>query len=417
MQAADGSYGALPTGEAVPTSAGSYRASITVGGQHVMVEYQIKSPTAGTSVEAKIAAGQFFRDFNGGPSASAAQNDAFTVQFTVQKLNLDVYQQAPVLSFGAALPAGTTAIMQTGGGYWNYRAAEGAGAAFGLYGHGRHAKLCLHRRGQPDLPLYCQPCAGPANAGHAKHYADLHAHRGHRPAAGRGRPLTRTAAVPFGLAAAGGTLTVTAPSAAEETSRWYGCGQLLVLEAPATLPADAQLTVTAGGKTTVHTRNARGQFVVPLAWAQQKSLSLALATQQAAAAGRDYALSAALYTAAGGQRLLATGCTADLSLAVPQLTAPALKISGGQRLLTVGQPLSVTLAMQNTDGGTVSATVQVRGAGGGYSGNFLTAENLAAGEQSFSLAAITQPGSYRLLVTVTKGGRQVLAVPYYFIVQ
>ena len=157
--------------------------------------------------------------------------------------------------------------------------------------------------------------------------------------------------------------------------------------------------------------------MVPLAWAQQKSLSLALATQQAAAAGRDYALSAALYTAAGGQRLLATGCTADLSLAVPQLTAPALKISGGQRLLTVGQPISVTLAMQNTDGGTVSATVQVRGAGGGYSGNFLTAENLAAGEQSFSLAAITQPGSYRLLVTVTKGGRQVLAVPYYFIVQ
>lgn len=229
--------------------------------------------------------------------------------------------------------------------------------------------------------------------------------------------LTRTAAVLFGLAAAGGTLIVTAPSAAEETSRWYGCGQLLVLEAPATLPADAQLTVTAGGKTTVHTRNARGQFVVPLAWAQQKSLSLALATQQAAAAGRDYALSAALYTAAGGQRLLATGCTADLSLAVPQLTAPALKISGGQRLLTVGQPISVTLAMQNTDGGTVSATVQVRGAGGGYSGNFLTAENLAAGEQSFSLAAITQPGSYRLLVTVTKGGRQVLAVPYYFIVQ
>lgn len=79
-------------------------------------------------MEAKIAAGQFFRDFNGGTSASAAQNDAFTVQFTVQKLNLDVYQQAPVLSFGTALPAGTTVIMQTGGGYWYYRAAEGAGA-------------------------------------------------------------------------------------------------------------------------------------------------------------------------------------------------------------------------------------------------------------------------------------------------
>ena len=111
VQAADGSYGAPPTGEAVPTSAGSYRASITVGGQHVTVEYQIKSPTAGTSMEAKIAAGQFFRDCNGGTSASAAQNDAFTVQFTVQKLNLDVYQQAPVLSFGAALPAGATVIM------------------------------------------------------------------------------------------------------------------------------------------------------------------------------------------------------------------------------------------------------------------------------------------------------------------
>jgi len=42
---------------------------------------------------------------------------------------------------------------------------------------------------------------------------------------------------------------------------------------------------------------------------------------------------------------------------------------------------------------------------------------LQAGEQTFSLAGITQPGSYRLYVTVSKNGQRLLTVPYYFIVQ
>lgn len=55
--------------------------------------------------------------------------------------------------------------------------------------------------------------------------------------------------------------------------------------------------------------------------------------------------------------------------------------------------------------------------GDGYDGNYLTVDALQAGEQTFSLAGITQPGSYRLYVTVSKDGQRLLTVPYYFIVQ
>lgn len=53
----------------------------------------------------------------------------------------------------------------------------------------------------------------------------------------------------------------------------------------------------------------------------------------------------------------------------------------------------------------------------GCDGNYLTVDALQAGEQTFSLAGITQPGSYRLYVTVSKDGQRLLTVPYYFIVQ
>lgn len=53
----------------------------------------------------------------------------------------------------------------------------------------------------------------------------------------------------------------------------------------------------------------------------------------------------------------------------------------------------------------------------GCDGNYLTVNALQAGEQTFSLAGITQPGSYRLYVTVSKDGQRLLTVPYYFIVQ
>lgn len=48
------------------------------------------------------------------------------------------------------------------------------------------------------------------------------------------------------------------------------------------------------------------------------------------------------------------------------------------RVLPLGSPLALTVEMQNAEGCTVSAEVQVKATNGGYEGNYLTAENLQA---------------------------------------
>lgn len=48
------------------------------------------------------------------------------------------------------------------------------------------------------------------------------------------------------------------------------------------------------------------------------------------------------------------------------------------RVLPLGSPLALTVEMQNAEGCTVSAEVQVKAANGGYEGNYLTVENLQA---------------------------------------
>ena len=108
----------------------------------------------------------------------------------------------------------------------------------------------------------------------------------------------------------------------------------------------------------------------------------------------------------------------DISLSVSETTEPSLKIVGTQKVLTNKETLNLTINSQNVDGVdgcTIHATIQQKGATG-YSGNFLDA-NVSTGNNQFGLGGIKEAGSYRLLITVTKDNQELLAVPYYFIVQ
>ena len=71
----------------------------------------------------------------------------------------------------------------------------------------------------------------------------------------------------------------------------------------------------------------------------------------------------------------------------------------------------------DAEGRVLGSTLVTNIANQDCGGNYLTVDALQAGEQTFSLAGITQPGSYRLYVTVSKDGQRLLTVPYYFIVQ
>ena len=411
-------YGQMPDGETVPTSVGQYRASITLGGATAFVEYKILSPTEGINLDAKAAAGQYFADFNGSNAVTISQDDAFTVQFDVLQLNTEVYQTEPKLTFSAALPAGTTIILQTGGTYWYLNVAAPGSREIELTdftqmgGTGKYQYTEAKTQSYRFIVDFSQASEQPQTRTVSLTYAPTGA-------AGeltKAVALTTAAKTEFALTAAGNVLTVQAPAAAP-TNRWNGKQLTLVLTAPEGIPADAALTVTTGQGNTVYHLNARRQFVVPLAWATSQTATLQLNSELAAQAGKMYKLTAKLYTGVQGATLATTGKTADVGLTIPASAQPSLKLSGGTRIVSKAvNELTLTVKMQNVEGCTISATIQKKN-GSDYSGNFLSMGTLKAGEQTLSLAAITDPGSYRVLATVAKDGRTLLTVPYYFIVK
>ncbi len=417
-------YGDLVNSETVPTSKGSYVASITVGNKSVSVTYEIKDATQGITLDAKIAAGQFFADFNGAASAIIPQDDTFTMQFDVMQLNADVYTTAPTLTFTPALPQSTTVIMQTGDGYWYLKVDSAGKDTVNLSDFtqmGGTAKFSYNTTNLATEQSYrfigdfSQAEMSTGSQSITLTYA---------PAEGQGTDslqcsvtLTTTEKGRFSLEQSGGTLTVTAPQSTT-TNRWNGKQLVLVLSVADSIPADAKLTAAVGDKTSQYYLNSQKQFVVPLDWAETQNVTLTLSSDLASAAGQTYTLAANLYTSTSGQKLLDTNASLDdVSLTVPANAAPALKLSGSKHVFALtDSTLDLTVDARNTDSCTISATIEQK-SGNTYSGNFLTVDSVNTGDNHFSLSAITTAGSYRLVVTVSKNNQTLLQVPYYFIVQ
>lgn len=427
-------YGNMPAGESIPKSVGHYKATITAGNRTVSVEYEIKSQSAGSSIDAIAAKGQKFSAFTGENDVSISNDDAFTVQFSAMKLNTN-FTTVPTLTVSSAFPVGTTIIMQTNGKYYWKKIGENSSTTeIGLssfkemgtkstefnYEDIKNQENQTYRFIVDFSKVKAGYSAGNLNCGLIYAYTD--------------NPLTNSVnigivnAESFGLTAkAGSSITVTAPSM-QSYNKWNNKSLVLELSSTdKTLPGDVSLTVTTGDKNQQYWPDSNGNFVITLTWATSQDVNLTLNSDVAEAKGKAYQFQAKLYAGAkDGQALIAagetdTGVTAEsLSLTVAENTNPSLKITdttGTHILLTTkDSTLDLDVQWKNIDRSyTVSANIQKK-TSQGYEGVLLQAA-VSQGKNKFSLGGITGSGSYRLVITVTKDQRTVMEVPYYFIVQ
>ena len=430
-------YGNMPTGESVPKSAGYYQASVTLGGKTVTVTYQIKSPTEGTSIEAQATSGQIFNDFQGNVSVSISQDDAFTVQFTVNGLKTDVYQDAPVLSFDTALPVDTAIIMQTDGSYWYTKVGNENNSSSTKISLTEFVKMGESTKFTYDATKTAQSyrfivdfSKSTMNTGTnmvSLTYEPTDA-TGELTAGVSVKTTTKT---DFGLTYSANVLNISAPKQSE-TNRWHDKALMLVLGADKTkIPADAKLTVASGNKTNVYTLNSEGKFVIPYSWAENQNLSLFLNSDIAALHGQSYVFSASLFVSPGSAGAADNKVKAgeydtnktvsSVNLQIPVLANPSLKIATDtQKLMSVKDALNLEISTDNIDVScNIQATIQKKDeSSDSYSGKYLdTAVTDKNGQNTFSLGGISEEGSYRLLITVTKDNKTLLTVPYYFIVK
>lgn len=432
-----GEYGDMSDGESVPKRAGYYQASVTLGDKTVTVVYQIKSPTAGTLIEAQVAAGQIFNDFQGNDSVSISQDDAFTVQFTVNGLKTDVYQDAPVLSFDTSLPVDTSIIMQTDDSYWYTKVGSGNNSSTTEISLTEFVKMGGSAKFTYDNPKTTQSYRFIVDFSKAAMNVSTNKiSLSYTPTGAAGTltasgSVTTTAKTEFGLTYSDNVLNISAPKQLE-TNRWHDKALMLVLSADKTkLPADAKLTVVSGDKTNVYALNSEGEFVIPYSWAENQSLSLSLNSGIAALHGQSYAFNASLFVSPGNTGVADNKVKAgeydtnkkvdSVSLQIPVLENPSLKITkitGTQKLVSVKDTLNLEISTANIDNScNIQATIQKKDVkSDSYSGTYLNTP-VSDGKNIFSLGAISEEGSYRLLITVTKDNKNLLTVPYYFIVK
>ncbi|MDO4363222.1 MAG: hypothetical protein Q4C99_01720 [Clostridia bacterium] len=418
----DGTFGALANGETLPTSTGWYIASITVEGKTVSVKYQIKSPTEGLAQEAKAVAKQVFSDFNGETKPSVQQDDSFTTEFTVRNLNADTFTVAPVLSFSASLPSGTSIIMQTGGKYWYLNDASGKSIDLTSFTQmGTDTKFAYTFDANQNYRFII-------DFSKASSYlsGDLTVNLTYEYLNNPDDSVVLSTAVSlkskenFALSYTNGALTITAPQS--DNYHRYNNRELVLVLNSTNLPSDARIVASAGDKTKIYYINQNGDIVIPIVWAQTRQISLKFVSDFANQQGKNYTFNIAECVGAdpnGSSDTAAveyrTGVTAQATIDVDDKVEPSLKIEGAQRLLKSTDTLSLDITTKNVDGYTLSATIQKKN-GDDYDGNFLSAD-IKDGKNDFSLSSIKTEGSYRVLVSViSSDGTTVLTVPYYFIV-
>ena len=448
----NGTYGEIPAGTQEPVEIGYYKASITIGGKTAFAEYQIKSPAEAATIDVAVKQGEQFADFNAGKTCNVAQDDAFTVQYTVQKLNYGSndesgkpYSAVPALTLSQALPNGTSIIMQIGNDYWYNNSPAtteisltsfikmGTQDEYFTYYSEADIKDEQRYRFIIDFSNAENNINGELKVGLKYAYKDERESENDK---------EEQAVVTVGqkpefkvtVSEEKNVCTVTAPPSVADT-RWNRKNLVWKIAATDTakkLPSDAKLTVSTTAneeeKTATYSLNAKGAYIIPFTWTDSQSFMFTLSSQQEAIAGQDYTLTAVLCI---GSEIDGTSQPAALednlqkasdaiSLKVPVVTGPALRISGQDRVLSRTESLKVRIEYENVDGNKIRAIIQKKTTGQNYDGNYYDSGDsiTTAGDYTFPLQAVEEPGSYRLWVTVsTQSGQTLLEVPYYFIVQ
>lgn len=417
----DGGYGDLPEGKTVPEEIGFYKATITVSDRFVSVEYEIKSPTDGITISSQASAGQHFSDFQGESSVSVPQDDAFTMQFTVLSLNTELYQSEPTLSFETALPDGTTIIMQTGNTYWYLKSPSQSIHLSDFVQMGGTGKFQYNANVSQSYRFIVD--FSHTDQTHSIENSEISLTYAPTNVAGNLSAkitLSTTSKSEFAISNTTDGLSVTAPERGA-SSRWNSKNLMLLIspDQKNKISADTKLRVSDGNTTTEYLINVHGQFIVPIIWKTSQTLTLQLRSDMEAMAENGYQMTTKLCVMASdgkSAKMFDTSAQTTINVDIARDNLPSLKISGDAHVLTLKQSLSANIEAKNIDGCTIEATIQKK-TGDTYSGNYLTKNDISVGSNSFSLAAITEPGSYCLYVYVSKAAHRLLSVPYYFIVQ
>ena len=448
------SYGAESTTQ--PREVGYYRAILTVQGQKVSIEYQIKSPADAAQIDVAAISGQHFIDFNGNQECTVAQDDAFTVQYNVQGLNKGTnnnqkaYEKAPVLTLTEVLPTGTTIIMQTEKSYWylnNPTEKEIQLSSFKKMGT-QNTTFSYNTSNIQDAQKYRfiidfsdvkenAYLSGQLQIGLKYEYtgseqgdSTVSNNKEQKATISIGNASKFAVITPVGT----NTGRITAPSVTANT-KWERKNlvwKITTADSMTKLPSDAKLTLstTVDGevKTAIYTQNAKGEFIIPFAWTGSQDFTFALSSDQESVSNKSYDLTAALCIGSKQDTTQQLQVIAiedgmekallKIQLTIPVTTSPALKISGSQgRVLTKSDQLKVGINYKNVEGCSIQAVIQKKN-DGTYQGEYYKGSISTEGNHNFTLGSTDGPGSYRLLVKVSAAtGQTLLEVPYYFIVQ
>ena len=432
----NGTYTEMTDGKK-PTEKGFYEASITVGDKTISVRYQIQSASDTVSVDAECIDGQQFGPFNGSAACRIAKDDAFTVWYSVRNLNNNYDSTEPSLVMNQSLPAGTAIIMQLKNAesdaysYW-YKNIETETAKISLKDFSEMGETANHTFSYQFSSTqeyrfvfdFSKVAESKQLSGTLEAELIYKHNSSDNDSVKKSVKITLDDKGTFSLSGTAESMLIKAPQD-KSYSRWDKKNLVLVVTAKGEnqFPADARLTVEAGGKTYAYSKDVGDRLVVPIAWTSQGNVKMYL-NSDLLSSEKSYPADVKLCVGdevenSNNQPQAEEYETGEqvtgISLRVSDTTAPSLRIEGTQKAVKKTDTLNLKVTMAETDNCTVHATIQQKEASG-YDGDFLSA-NVAQGDNQFSLGGIKEAGSYRLLITVTKNNQAVLTVPYYFIVQ
>lgn len=437
-KASNGTYGNLINGETIPQSTGYYKASITVGNQTATVEYEIKSPSAGITQEAKVIKGQYFKAFNGQSGVKISQDDSFTVHYTIKNLKTDLYTEVPTLKFDQMLPKNTKIIMLRQNKYWYYTAEKKTDSIkltdFVKMGATENYQYTDEQKTNDQeysfIVDFSKTAASDQIVGTLTTTLN-YPYTGNKDNVALSASVALESKEAFAIQQSGTKMTVKAPIGGTD-SRWKNKKLFLRLTKSSTsgeeLPSDAKLTVVKGEQTIVYTMNQRGEFLISLNWEESQNIQLSIHSDDAQAKGKVYNFTAKLEVASKdpdntdtiiqASELETKATKSDISLTVPEEKKPSLKLEAvgtEKRIFTTGEKLNLNVTNQNIEQATMRAEIQKK-TDTDYSGVYLDT-NISTGENNFTLGGIKESGSYRLIVIVTQNSQTILTVPYYFVVE
>ncbi|MBQ3900334.1 MAG: hypothetical protein II736_01290 [Clostridia bacterium] len=369
------------------------------------------------AVTAKVAAGQYFSDFTDESDVKISRDSSFTVRFGATG-------SEPVLRFSSGVPAGTTVILRVDGGdYYCYTfdaeasavpvtefVKMGAGTAFSAPSTNYTAQFIVDFSRSSGLPSGESLQVG-LSYGTSENYSVSVA-------------VTPVDAPSFGLTVEGTTASVAYTASAARATKWEDRGMALAITAKdgVTVPQDAVLKVAIGGTAENHPFS-NGAAVVPLGQIANYSMT-SFSLDTAFPVSGNYGFDVKLIVSATPNGVspfvgdvVGTG---ELTLAVDAEETPSAKITTDDRAVTAGTEMTFTVETRDTDGCDVTVTVLKKGADWDTAVSMAepTALSMAETDLGSSSTFTFTPedaGSYKAVVTVSKAGKAILTVPYYFL--